>query len=79
MALALANNYKIKTEGYGPAIKAATDILKAEAAFDAVYFADAQYEKTNQPTPVNNQSSDSDTRTLTTGLQKRLSSTGAKR
>jgi len=75
VALALANNYKIKTEGYGPAVSA-TDILKAEAAFDAMYFADAQYEKKNQPTPVNNQSSDSDTRTLTTGLQKRLS-TGA--
>lgn len=70
-----ANNFQIRTEGYGPAISA-TDILQAEAAFDAVYFLEAQYDKINQPSPSELISSDSDSRTLTTGITK-LMSTGA--
>ena len=69
----LKHNYKIKTQGYGPAISA-TDILRAESMFDAVYFLQAHYNKTNQPTPSVLVSSDTDERTLTTGITKLLPS-----
>ncbi len=69
----LEHNYKIKTEGYGPAISA-TDILRAESIFDAVYFLEAHYNKTNQPSPSVLVSSDTDERTMTTGLTKLLPS-----
>ncbi len=72
---ALKYNFKIKTEGYGPAISA-TDILKAESMFDAVYFLEAHYNKTNQPTPSELVSSGSDERTMSTGITK-LMPTGA--
>ncbi len=68
---ALANNFRIKTEGYGPAISA-TDILQAEAAFDAVYFTDFSYEKLNPPTGNPLINGNSDQRTITGGLRKAL-------
>ena len=75
-ARVLKHNFQIKTEGYGPAISA-TDILNAQSAFDAVYFLEANYTKTNQPTASTLVSSDSDTRLMSTGLAKLLP-TGAK-
>jgi outer membrane protein TolC len=71
VAKSLANNFKIKTEGYGPAISA-TDILKAEAAFDAVYFLESQFNKTDHPTIVRSQKDESDQRTLSSGIRKYL-------
>jgi outer membrane protein len=76
---ALANNFRIKTEGYGPAISA-MDILSAEAVFDAVYFLDANWEKTDRPglgdaTNVITSgyaASKGDQRTMTTGLRKAM-------
>ncbi len=69
---ALANNFKIKTEGYGPAISA-MDILQAEANFDAVYFLDANLQKVDQPTDVKAfPAIQQDQRTLTSGLRKLL-------
>ncbi len=77
VARALANNFKIKTEGYGPAISA-TDILQAESVFDAVYFLDTSYQKTDQP-PITRNSKlisynpgESDSRVLRSGLRKAL-------
>jgi len=69
---ALANNFKIKTEGYGPAISA-MDILQAEANFDAVFFTEANLQKSDQPTDIKQYPSvQSDQRTLTSGLRKLL-------
>ncbi|MFA5864994.1 MAG: TolC family protein [Phycisphaerae bacterium] len=68
---ALANNFKIKTDGYGPAISA-TDILSAEASFDAVYFLDASYQKLDDPTGNASVSGKSDTRGMASGLRKLL-------
>ena len=47
---ALANNLDIKVVSYSPGI-AAQDVIAAEAAFDAVFFAD--YQHLNQNEPVN--------------------------
>jgi outer membrane protein TolC len=76
IARVLDNSFKIKTEGYGPAISA-MDILKAESQFDAVYFANANYSKTDEPTSdaltaLGYDSTSVDTRTLSTGLRKYL-------
>lgn len=75
---ALANNFRIKTQGYGPAISA-MDILSAESAFDAVYFLDANWNKTDQPgLDTTNTALSSygggqgDERTMTTGLRKAM-------
>jgi outer membrane protein TolC len=76
VARLLDNSFKIKTEGFGPAISA-TDILKAESQFDAVYFADATYSSTDELTSksleqLGNEQSQLDTRTMSTGLRKYL-------
>jgi outer membrane protein TolC len=79
VARCLENNFKIKTEGYGPAISA-MDILKAESNFDAVFFTEANYDKKDQPPAAsviaNDLGSQSDQRTSSTGLSK-LMPTGA--
>jgi outer membrane protein TolC len=79
VARTLANNFKIKTEGYGPAISA-TDILNAESVFDAVFFAESSWNKTDQPGIVDTSStsltsyaeSQGDERKLQAGLRKAM-------
>jgi outer membrane protein TolC len=70
-----ASNFGIRTESYGPAISA-MDILKAEAAFDAVYFADAAHDKINQPTSSELASGNNEQTNLATGIRKLLPTGG---
>lgn len=72
----VANNFLIRTDSFGPAISA-MDILKAESAFDTVFFADSSFQKLNQPTASELLSGDSDRTTLTSGLRKLLPTGGA--
>lgn len=69
VAKVLANSFRIQTEGYGPAISA-TDILQAEAQFDALYFLDAGYTKLDDPTGNPLISGKSDQENLSSGLRK---------
>jgi len=75
IARTLENSLQIRSEGFNPAISA-TDVLAAEAQFDAVYFLEAQYNDLDQPTPTQLVGGQTDTRTLVTGLSK-LMPTGA--
>ena len=68
---ALENSLAIQIDGYNPAISA-TDVLAAEARFDALYFLRSQYNKVNQPTPSQLISANSDERIMSTGLSKLL-------
>lgn len=68
---ALENSLAIRIDGYNPAISA-TDVLAAEARFDALYFLQSQYNKVNQPTPSQLISANSDERIVSTGLSKLL-------
>lgn len=72
---AVANNYKIRNDAYAPAISTA-QIVQAEAAFDPVFFFNANRNNTDRPTPSALVASETDTTTYQTGIRKMLA-TGA--
>ncbi|NLX04839.1 MAG: TolC family protein [Phycisphaerae bacterium] len=71
VALAAAHSFRIRTQGFGPAISA-MDVLAAEAVFDASYFLEGEYTKQNQPTPSQLIGSSVEQHTMTTGITKPL-------
>lgn len=71
----LANNYAIKVDGYAPAISTA-QVVQAEAAFDLAFFANANRNNTDQPTPSALIASQADTTVINGGIRKLLA-TGA--
>ncbi len=68
----LLNSYALQVQAYNPAIDA-TRIVEAEAQFDAVYFANLNYNKQDRPTASQLMSSLTDTRVFETGVRKLLS------
>ncbi|MCK6455907.1 MAG: TolC family protein [Phycisphaerae bacterium] len=72
---ALANNYQIRVEGYGPAISTA-QIVQAEAAFDAAFFTNLNRTNLDQPRPTAFQFNESQTTLWQTGIRQLLA-TGA--
>lgn len=68
---ALAHSFTIQLESYNPAISQ-TQIVQAEAAFDAVFFLDAAAAQDDNPTGVKRVDSKSETRTLSGGIRKLL-------
>ncbi|MBU0616362.1 MAG: TolC family protein [Planctomycetes bacterium] len=68
---AIANNYTIRRESYGPAISRAS-LVEAEAAFDAAFFLDFTHRNTDQPTASQLASNQSDFRQYQGGLRKLL-------
>lgn len=69
---ALANNYSIRIEAYGPAISEA-QLVAAEAAFDAVFFLDAGYQKTDRAgSSIDVDQPQSNARTYSGGIRKLL-------
>ncbi len=71
----LANNYAIKVDGYAPAISTA-QVVQAEAAFDLAFFANANRNNTDQPTPSTLIASQTDSTVVNGGIRKLLA-TGA--
>jgi outer membrane protein TolC len=72
---ALANNYAVAIEGYAPAISTA-QVVQAEAAFDAAFFANVSRNNTDQPTPSSIIASQTDSTVVSGGIRKLLA-TGA--
>lgn len=72
---ALAHNYQIRVEGYAPAVSRA-QIVQAQAAFDAAFFANASRNNTDRPSPSQISATETDTTILTGGIRKLLA-TGA--
>jgi outer membrane protein len=72
LRIALANNYAIQADSYNPAILSAK-VVEAEAAFDAVYFANFNYNKQDRPTSSELESNVTDVRTMESGIRKLLS------
>lgn len=68
---ALANNYAIRVQSYQPAISQ-TQLVEAEAAFDAEFFLTASYNRGDSPVPNQLQAGESDIRTIEGGLRKLL-------
>jgi len=68
---ALENNYTIRFEAYNPAISR-TQLIEAEAAFDAEFFLEAAWDKRDQPTAVAFVPGTSDTRTIQGGFRQLL-------
>lgn len=68
----LQHSYGLAVQGYYPAIDTA-HIVEAEAQFDAVYFANYNYNKQDRPTASQLTSTLTDTRTFQTGVRKLLS------
>ena len=73
---ALANNFQIDIDSFGPAVSAA-QVVQAEAAFDTAFFANVSRDNTDQPTPTQLQSSGRDTTTVSGGIRKLLATGGA--
>lgn len=73
---ALANNYQIQIDGYAPAVSTA-QVVQAEAAFDAAFFANVNRNNTDRP-PLRSTvlGSQADTTIINGGLRKLLA-TGA--
>ena len=69
----LQNNYVIQTQSYSPAIEA-TNIVEAEAQFDAVFFANFTFDKQDRPSPSQLFGTQTDNRILESGVTKLLSS-----
>ncbi len=65
---ALANNYTIRGDAYSPAI-ARTRLVEAEAAFDAVFFLDANWANTDQATAIQLAANQSDARSYGGGFR----------
>lgn len=72
---AVTHNYQIKNDSYAPAISTA-QVVTAEAAFDPVFFFNANRNNTDRPTPSQLVASETDTTTYQTGIRKLLA-TGA--
>lgn len=72
---ALANNYQIRIEGYGPAINTA-QIVQAEAAFDMAFFTNLNRTNLDRPRPQPFAFQESQTTIWQTGVRKLLA-TGA--
>jgi outer membrane protein len=68
----IANNYGIAAQSYNPAIESAR-VVEAEAMFDEVYFANANYNKQDRPSSSELESNSTDLRTVETGIRKMLS------
>jgi outer membrane protein len=69
---ALVNNYTIRFESYGPAITR-TQLVEAEAAFDAVFFLDTSYANNDRPTGLdlpNFPANQSDIRSYSGGIRQ---------
>ena len=69
---ALEHSYLIQVQTYNPAI-AATQIVEAEAQFDAIYYARFNYNKQDRPSSSQLTGTKSDTRLIDTGVRKLLS------
>jgi outer membrane protein TolC len=72
---AVDNSLSIKVEGFSPAVGVA-QVVEAEAQFDAVYFLEVSYLRQDTPSPSELLGSQSDRRSINTGLRKMLE-TGA--
>ncbi len=68
---ALENSFAIRIESYNPAISQ-TNLVEAEAAFDAAFFLDSSYDKRDTPTATDLQATSSDTRQIAGGIRKLL-------
>ncbi len=68
---AIANNYSIRFEAYNPAISQ-TQLIEAQAAFDAEFFLDSSWSKLDQATTSAFVPSISDTRAIKGGFRKLL-------
>lgn len=68
---ALANSFRVRVASYGPAISKA-QIVEAEAAFDAEFFLDFNYDNADRAVASTINVSTSDTRTYGTGLRQLL-------
>ena len=68
---ALDHNLSLKIDGYNPAISV-TQIVEAEAVFDAVYFLEANYLRQDTPVASELQGAMLDRRSLETGFRKLL-------
>jgi len=68
---ALQHNYAIRYEGYNPAISQ-TQLVEAEAAFDAEFFLDWTYDQRDRAVFSQLQTSKSDTRSLQGGFRQLL-------
>jgi len=68
---ALSNNYTIRIEAYNPAI-AQTQIVEAEAAFDAQFYLTGSWDNRDQATVSPFQAGTSDTRAIEGGLRQLL-------
>ena len=71
--IALANNYTIRIEAINPAVSQ-TDVIEAEAAFDATFFLDASYDNRDQAVATDLAAGQSDTRRMEAGLRQLLPS-----
>jgi outer membrane protein len=67
----LSNNYVIRIESYTPAISQ-TELVEAEAAFDAVFFLDFSYSNLDRATASELASNQQDFRTYEGGIRKLL-------
>ena len=72
VARALKNSYAIQIQSYNPAIES-TQIVEAEAQFDAVFFTTFSYNKQDQPTGTVPPGNEVDTRIYQGGIRKLLS------
>lgn len=71
LRIALANNYEIEAQSYGPAIQTAR-IVQAESAFDSVFLAGVQTNSIDRPSASQLSPTTLETVVVTTGVQKLL-------
>lgn len=69
----LAGSYAIRADAYGPAISQ-TQLVEAEAAFDAVFFLNYSDDNTDQPVPTQLASGQSESRSASAGYRQLLPS-----
>lgn len=67
----LAGNYQIRVEGYGPAVSVA-QIVQAEAAFDAAFFATVSRQNTDRPVITRGLTGRNHLNVYTAGIRQRL-------
>ena len=70
---AIENNYTIRSEAHNPAISQ-TQVVEAEAAFDAAFYLDTSWANLDQPTGSAFTPGTSDTRAISGGFRKLLPS-----
>jgi outer membrane protein TolC len=71
LRIALANNYQIEAQSYGPAIETAR-IVQAESAFDSVFFASVISNQVDRPSASQLSATTLETVVVSTGVQKLL-------